>query len=161
MLLLLALLLVLLFFGIGFTAHFLWIVAVVLLVLWLAGAAIGHVVMAPPGRHLVVRDGRFRLTHDPERHSCRPSVDELFLSVAAEYGAAATACLLTGMGKDGAAGLREIRNAGGLTIAQDEATSVIFGMPREAILLGGVERILPLDEIGPALAALNAGRTDS
>jgi two-component system, chemotaxis family, protein-glutamate methylesterase/glutaminase len=126
-----------------------------------AAAAIGHVVMAPPGRHLVVRGGRFRLTLDPERHSCRPSVDELFLSVAAEYGAAATACLLTGMGKDGAAGLREIRNAGGLTIAQDEATSVIFGMPREAILLGGVERILPLDEIGPALAALNAVHTDS
>ena len=121
-----------------------------------ASDALGCVVMAPPGRHLVVRDGRFRLTLHPERHSCRPSVDELFLSVAAEYGASATACLLTGMGKDGAAGLLQIRNAGGLTIAQDEATSVIFGMPREAILLDAAERVLPLCDIGPALAAGHA-----
>ncbi len=117
-------------------------------------AAAGRVVMAPPGRHLVVCRGRLRLTLDPERHSCRPSVDVLFESVAREYGSAAAACLLTGMGRDGAAGLLEMRRAGGLTIAQDEATSVVYGMPREAVLLSAAEHVLPLGEIGPALASL-------
>ena len=65
----------------------------------------GRVSMAPPGRHLTVRDGRLRLSADPERHFCRPSVDVLFESVAREFKATATACLLTGMGRDGAAGL--------------------------------------------------------
>jgi two-component system, chemotaxis family, protein-glutamate methylesterase/glutaminase len=117
-------------------------------------AAAGRVVMAPAGRHLAVRNGRLRLTLDPERHSCRPSVDVLFESIAQDYGAAAAACLLTGMGRDGALGLLRIRQAGGITIAQDEATSVVHGMPREAILLGAAERVLPLDEIGGALGAL-------
>jgi two-component system chemotaxis response regulator CheB len=80
----------------------------------------GRVVMAPPDHHLVVRDGRLHLTRDPERHSCRPSVDVLFESIARDCGSGAAACLLTGMGRDGAAGLLEIRKAGGLTIAQDE-----------------------------------------
>jgi two-component system chemotaxis response regulator CheB len=114
----------------------------------------GRVAMAPPGRHLVVRAGRLRLTDDPERHSCRPSVDALFESVAREYGRAAAGVLLTGMGRDGAAGLLDIRRAGGLTIAQDEASSVVYGMPREAVLLGAAERVLPLKDIGPALGAL-------
>jgi two-component system, chemotaxis family, protein-glutamate methylesterase/glutaminase len=117
-------------------------------------AAGGRVVMAPPGCHLIVRDGRLRLTRDPERHSCRPSVDVLFESAAREYGGAAAAALLTGMGRDGAAGLLAIRRAGGVTIAQDEASSVVYGMPREAVALGAAERILPLNEIGPALGAL-------
>ena len=112
--------------------------------------------MAPRGRHLVVRDGRLRLTADPERHSCRPSVDVLFESVAAEYGASAAACLLTGMGRDGARGLLAIRRAGGVTIAQDEATSVVYGMPREAVLLGAAQQVLPLGEIGPASPRLTA-----
>ncbi|MDI1327188.1 MAG: chemotaxis-specific protein-glutamate methyltransferase CheB [Brevundimonas sp.] len=116
-------------------------------------SAAGRVVMAPAGHHLVVCDRRLRLTGDPERHSCRPSIDVLFESVAHEYGSGAAAGLLTGMGKDGAAGLLEIRKAGGLTIAQDEATSVIYGMPHEAVLLGAADRILPLGEIGPELAA--------
>lgn len=120
------------------------------------GTADGRVVMAPPGRHLVVRDGRLRLTLDPERHSCRPSVDALFESVAREYGRAAAAVLLTGMGRDGAAGLLDIRRAGGLTIAQDEATSVVYGMPREAVALGAAEQVLRLGDIGPALGALMA-----
>jgi two-component system chemotaxis response regulator CheB len=60
------------------------------------------------------------------------------------------------MGRDGAAGLLEIRRAGGLTIAQDEATSVVYGMPREAVLLKAAARVLPLSEIGPSLASLDA-----
>jgi two-component system, chemotaxis family, protein-glutamate methylesterase/glutaminase len=120
----------------------------------LVTATAGRVTLAPPGSHLVVRSGRLRLTLEAPRHSCRPAVDALFESVAIEYGAAAAACLLTGMGRDGASGLFDIRNAGGLTIAQDEATSVVYGMPREAVLMGAAERVLPLPEIGPALAAL-------
>jgi two-component system chemotaxis response regulator CheB len=116
------------------------------------GAARGRVVMAPPDRHLLVRDGRLWLSHDPERYSCRPSVDVLFESVAREMGGAAAACLLTGMGRDGASGLLEVRRAGGLTIAQDQTTSVVYGMPREAVLLGAAQQVLPLDQIGPALA---------
>jgi two-component system chemotaxis response regulator CheB len=113
-----------------------------------------RVVMAPPDRHLVVREGRLRLIDGPERHSCRPSVDVLFEAIAAEMGGRTAACVLTGMGRDGAAGLLAIRRAGGRTIAQDEATSVVFGMPREAIALGAAESVLPLNGIAPALVAL-------
>jgi two-component system, chemotaxis family, protein-glutamate methylesterase/glutaminase len=120
----------------------------------LMSAKAGRVTMAPPEFHLVLKNGRLRLTHDPPRHSCRPSVDILFESAAREYGPSVIACLLTGMGRDGAAGLLEVRRAGGLTIAQDEATSVVYGMPREAVILGGVERELPLAQIAPALSAL-------
>lgn len=117
-------------------------------------SAVGRVVVAPGGRHLIVRDGRLRLTLDPERHSCRPSVDVLFESIAAEYGAAAAACLLTGMGRDGALGLLKIRQAGGMTIAQDEATSVVYGMPREAVLLGAAAHVTRLGNIAARLAEL-------
>jgi two-component system chemotaxis response regulator CheB len=118
-------------------------------------ASIGSgVAIAPPGRHLVIRERRLRLTDDPERHSCRPSVDVLFESVARDYGPAAAGVLLTGMGKDGAAGLLEIHRAGGLTIAQDETSSVVYGMPRQAALLGAAQRVLPLKDIGPTLGAL-------
>lgn len=113
------------------------------------------VLMAPPDRHLVVRGGHLHLTRDPERFSCRPSVDVLFESVAAEFGPRAAACLMTGMGRDGAGGLLALRRAGALTLAQDEATSVVYGMPREAVLLGAALRVLPLSEIGPALGALD------
>jgi two-component system chemotaxis response regulator CheB len=121
------------------------------------GATAGRVSMAPPGRHMVVREGRLGLNTDPERNFCRPSVDVLFESVARELGPSAIACLLTGMGRDGAAGLLAIRQAGGATIAQDEATCIVYGMPREAVLLNAAERVLPLDEIGPAVTGL-AGR---
>jgi two-component system chemotaxis response regulator CheB len=124
-------------------------------------AATGCVIMAAPGYHLVVHDGCLRLNRDPERHSCRPSVDVLFESVAREYGSAAIACLLTGMGRDGAAGLLQIREAGGFTIAQDETSCVVYGMPREAVSLGAVTRVLTLDEIGPALAAFAKGESAS
>jgi two-component system chemotaxis response regulator CheB len=121
----------------------------------------GRAMVAPGGRHLIVRNGRMFLTDDPERHSCRPSVDVLFDSIAADYGAAAAACLLTGMGRDGAAGLLNIRAAGGLTIAQDEATSVIYGMPREAVALGAANCVLPLGDIGARLAALHGASVEN
>lgn len=114
----------------------------------------GRIAMAPPGVHLVSRGGRLHLTADAERHSCRPSVDVLFESLAADQGARTAACLLTGMGRDGARGLLAIRGAGGITIAQDEASCVVYGMPREAAELGAAQRILPLAEIGPALGRL-------
>lgn len=117
-------------------------------------SARGRVMVPPGGQHLVVRDGRLRLTLDAERHSCRPSVDVLFESVAAEYGGSAVACLLTGMGRDGALGLRKVREAGGVTIAQDESTSIIYGMPREAALLGAAQQVLRLGDIAPRLASL-------
>ena len=117
-------------------------------------SAVGRVVVAPGDRHMVVRNGSVHLTRDAERHSCRPSVDVLFESVAAEYGASAAACLLTGMGRDGALGLLKIRQAGGLTIAQDETTSVVYGMPREAVLLGAATHVLRLGDIGARLASL-------
>lgn len=113
-----------------------------------------RVVLAPPDQHLVLRDGRLWLTEEPERHSCRPSVDALFESVAREFGPRAAACLLTGMGRDGAEGLLAIRRAGGITIAQDESTSVVFGMPREAIRLGAAGQVLRLDQVAPTLVAL-------
>jgi two-component system chemotaxis response regulator CheB len=112
------------------------------------------VFLAPPGHHLMVRKRKLHLSDDPERYSCRPSVDVLFDSIAAECGAGCIGCVLTGMGQDGARGLTAIRRAGGFTIAQDAATSVVYGMPREAALLGGAIVVLPLDEIGPKLAAL-------
>jgi two-component system chemotaxis response regulator CheB len=126
----------------------------------IAGLA-GRVVMAPAGQHLVARNGRLRLTLDPERHSCRPSVDVLFESVAQDYGGSAAGCLLTGMGRDGALGLLKIRQAGGTTIAQDEATSVVYGMPREAVSLGAASQVLRLDEIGPALASLEVAELEA
>ncbi|HEY4332662.1 MAG TPA: chemotaxis protein CheB, partial [Ilumatobacteraceae bacterium] len=117
-------------------------------------SASGRVVMAPPDRHLVVDGGRMRLTKEPERHSCRPSVDVLFESIARQYGPSAIGCLLTGMGRDGASGLGAIRAAGGATIAQDEASSVVYGMPREAALIGAAESVLPLQHIATAVCRL-------
>jgi two-component system chemotaxis response regulator CheB len=111
----------------------------------------GRVFMAPPGRHLAARAGKLWLNLEPERHSCRPSVDVLFEALASECGRQVVSCLLTGMGRDGASGLLALRRAGAHTIAQDEASSVIYGMPREAALLGAAEDILPLSEIGPAI----------
>ena len=118
----------------------------------------GRVIMAPVDKHMVVDNGLVRLHGGPERFSCRPSVDVLFESVAREFGNCAVAALLTGMGRDGASGLLDIRRAGGFTIAQDEASSVVYGMPREAAILGAAEKIMPLSAIGPALAAVAPGR---
>jgi len=114
----------------------------------------GRVVLAPPDRHLLVRDGVLRLSDAPPRHSCRPSVDVLFDSVAAEFGAVAAGCLLTGMGRDGAQGLLRMRSRGALTFAQDEASCVVNGMPREAAILGAAAYVLPPARIAARLIEL-------
>jgi two-component system chemotaxis response regulator CheB len=111
-----------------------------------------RVLMAPPGRHLVVEGSRLALNFTPERHSCRPSIDTLFESIARHAAPRSAAALLTGMGRDGASGLLALRQGGAFTIAQDEETSIVFGMPREAALLGAAVRVLPLGDIGRCLA---------
>lgn len=116
-----------------------------------------RVLMAPPDGHLILRNGCLRLTQDPGRNSCRPSVDVLFESVARDMPGRAIACLLTGMGRDGADGLLAVRKSGGRTLAQDRATSVVFGMPQEAIRIGAAERVLPLDEFGTVLIQMAGG----
>ena len=116
----------------------------------------GTVLMAPPGYHMVVKQGRIQLNREPERHSCRPSVDVLFESLARDCGPQVLACLLTGMGRDGARGLLQLRQAGALTIAQNEASCVVYGMPREAVALGAAQQVLALEEIGGAIVRLAA-----
>jgi two-component system chemotaxis response regulator CheB len=115
------------------------------------GALGGRVILAPPDRHLLVRDGVLRLSNDPPRHSCRPSVDVLFESIADEFGASAAGCLLTGMGRDGAEGLLRMRGRGAITFAQDETSCVVYGMPREAALLGAAAFVLPPARIAARL----------
>lgn len=91
----------------------------------------------------------------PEVNHHKPSVDVLFRSVAKSAGRNAVGVIMTGMGDDGARGLREMKEAGARTAAQDEATSVVFGMPKEAIKLGAADAILPLDEIGSWLQSIS------
>lgn len=117
-------------------------------------------VLARANRHLALREGRLRLTDEPERYSCRPSVDVLFESVARELGPRAIGCLLTGMGRDGAEGLDALRRTGAVTLAQDEASSVVFGMPREAIRLGAARHVVGLQDISGWLAALSRRRPE-
>jgi two-component system, chemotaxis family, protein-glutamate methylesterase/glutaminase len=110
----------------------------------------GTIYFPPEKKHLELNSqGQFVSSDSPPISGHRPAVDVTFKSVAQVYGRNAIAVLLTGMGKDGAAGMQMIRQAGGLTIAQDQETSVIFGMPKEAIELGSVQHILPLPEITP------------
>jgi two-component system chemotaxis response regulator CheB len=119
----------------------------------------GRVVLAPPDRHLMVRDGVLRISDAPPRHSCRPSVDVLFESVATEFGPAAAGCLLTGMGRDGAEGLLRMRGRGSVTFAQDEASCVVYGMPREAALLGAATYVLPPARMAARLVDLHPARS--
>jgi two-component system chemotaxis response regulator CheB len=107
--------------------------------------------VAPPGRHMGVRGRTVALVDGPPISLHRPSATHLFQSVAREYGRAAIGVLLTGMGDDGAVGLRDLKRAGATTIAQDEATSVVFGMPAAAISLGVVDHVLPPPAIAPIL----------
>jgi two-component system chemotaxis response regulator CheB len=111
----------------------------------------GHVLIAPGDKHMLLeRQGaRYYVSVKTgplvSRH--RPSVDVLFRSAARSAGSNAMGIIMTGMGDDGARGMLEMRQAGAYTVAQDEASSVVFGMPKEAIAKGGVDRILPLDQI--------------
>ncbi len=116
----------------------------------------GRALIAPGNRHLeVVRSGaEYRvqiLENQPPVSRHRPSVDVMFRSVARAAGINAVGVILTGMGSDGADGLLEMRKAGAVTIAQDEATSVVFGMPREAIARGAAQLVRPLPQIAPAV----------
>jgi two-component system chemotaxis response regulator CheB len=117
----------------------------------------GTAFIAPGGKHLSVRrNGAQYVTEvrdGPPVNRHRPSVDVLFRSVARCAGRNALGVIMTGMGDDGARGLLEMREAGARTIAQDEASCVVFGMPREAIKLGAAERVLPLDRIPEAMGA--------
>ncbi|PPE74065.1 chemotaxis response regulator protein-glutamate methylesterase [Solimonas fluminis] len=117
----------------------------------------GHAYIAPGGLHLtVVRDGaRYvcRLTDAAPENRHRPSVDVLFRSVAKNAGSNAVAAILTGMGDDGARGLLELRKAGAHTLVQDEASSVVWGMPGSAVRLQAPEQVLPLDRIAGQLLA--------
>jgi two-component system, chemotaxis family, protein-glutamate methylesterase/glutaminase len=116
----------------------------------------GRVLIAPGGFHLVVRRHGTsvvaELTEDPPENFCRPAVDVLFRSVASVYGDKVLATVLTGMGRDGEKGAKVIRDAGGEVIVQDDATSVVWGMPGAVAGAGLADRILPLPQIGPALA---------
>jgi two-component system chemotaxis response regulator CheB len=115
----------------------------------------GHVFIAPGGRHLMLRRGGAyyyaEVIEGPLVNRHRPSVDVLFRSVAKCAGPNAIGIIMTGMGDDGARGLLEMRQAGSATVAQDEATCVVFGMPKEAIGLEAAERVLPLGSMAQAV----------
>lgn len=115
----------------------------------------GRALIAPGSHHMeVIRVGgklKVRLLETPPVNRHRPSVDVLFFSVAEKIGARALGVLLTGMGADGADGLRMIRDTGAVTVAQDEESCVVFGMPKEAIKRGGATHVLPLDRVAEFL----------
>jgi two-component system chemotaxis response regulator CheB len=116
--------------------------------------AAGHVHIAPDDFHLgVTASGRLALAREPAENGLRPSVSWLFRSLAAQMGPQAVGVLLTGMGKDGALELLDMRQRGALTIAQDRETSVVYGMPGEAAELGAAIHVLPSDRIAGALIA--------
>jgi two-component system, chemotaxis family, protein-glutamate methylesterase/glutaminase len=121
----------------------------------------GTIYVAPGGRHMRVAQHNgaavIALDEGPLVNFCRPAVDPLFASAARVYGCSALALVLTGMGTDGALGAGEIAAAGGSVIAQDDATSVVWGMPGSAAHAGACSAVLPLDEIAPKLLRLFAG----
>jgi two-component system chemotaxis response regulator CheB len=122
----------------------------------------GTVTVAPSGLNLVVHE-QLRVTmHEPPATQYHvPGIDTTLSSVAEAVGSAAVGVLLTGMGRDGAVGLKRMREHGAFTIAQDEQTCAVYGMPAAAMTLGGVDLQLPLPEIGPALRALTAKRVQA
>lgn len=116
------------------------------------------VLLAPDDRHLGVgRDARVVVTDAPPVNGFRPSGTYLFESVAQGYGASVAAVILTGMGSDGVEGLKAVQAAGGQVLAQDEATSVVYGMPREAVAAGVVDAVLPVDDVAARLVELAEG----
>jgi len=115
-------------------------------------ATAGFVYIAPGGKHLKVTAGAqqqivMRITSDAPENNCRPAVDYLFRSVAAAFPGRSIAVILTGMGRDGVAGLQALKSAGCPSIAQDEATCTVFGMPKEAISAGVIDIVAPLEDI--------------
>jgi len=118
------------------------------------------VYFAPQDRHLGATQSRIRLSDASPLEGFRPAGTHLFETVAGAFGRDAVGVILTGMGDDGVEGLKKIHEAGGVTIAQDEATSTVFGMPRAAIESGTVDAVLSLDLIGPRLAELISRRSD-
>ncbi len=115
----------------------------------------GRVYVAPDDQHLgFAPDGTVKVSDAPPINRFRPSADHLFMSVAQTFGARCIGVICTGMGSDGALGLEQAHNAGAFVIAQDEATSVVFGMANEAIRRNAVDLILPIDAIGPKLREL-------
>ncbi|RII25553.1 MAG: chemotaxis response regulator protein-glutamate methylesterase [Geobacter sp.] len=119
----------------------------------------GEVLVAPTDSHLMVTEGRVRLTDGSPVNCCRPSVDVLFASLVSR-GEEVVGVLLTGMGKDGAKGLRSIKEHGGATIVQDEQSCAVFGMPKAAISLAAADRVLPLDAIPAAIIELFTNITE-
>jgi two-component system chemotaxis response regulator CheB len=121
----------------------------------------GQCVIAPGDVHLAVeyRDGfRTRLVRSPPLHHCRPAVDVLFRSAAEAAGSHVVAALLTGMGSDGALGMQAIRAAGGTTLAEDASSCVVYGMPKAAIELGVVDRVVPLERMAETVVEAVAKR---
>jgi two-component system, chemotaxis family, protein-glutamate methylesterase/glutaminase len=116
------------------------------------------VYVAPGGKHLLIRGSSasptMGLTDQPPENGCRPSADVLFRSAAAVFGSGLLAVILTGMGRDGTVGLGAIQRAGGYVIAQDEASSVVWGMPGSAVKAGVTDDVRPLDQIARAAADL-------
>lgn len=122
----------------------------------------GVVYFAPEDAHLELDNGgRLNLSQAPPCDGHRPSVTVTLRAAARQFGPAAVGVLLTGMGRDGADGMAAIAGAGGITIAQDEASSVVYGMPKEAVALGAARHVLPLEQIAAALAALANGRNSA
>lgn len=122
----------------------------------------GIAVLAPGDRHMVLDEavltGRVRLTQDPPVHSCRPAVDPLFTSAAHVFGASLLAVVLTGMGTDGTDGSARVVAAGGRVIAQDEATSAVWGMPGSVVNAGLADMVLPVEEIAAEIVQRVAHR---
>ncbi len=111
------------------------------------------------GSHLRIdNNGRFVVSEEPPYDGHRPSISVMLSSVAGFYGSKVMALLLTGMGRDGAEGMQAVSRAGGITIAQDEESSVVFGMPRAAIELGAAKYVMTPDEMGETLLKLGVGR---
>ena len=107
----------------------------------------GQVFIAPSGCHTIVKNGRLELNKRPKVNRMRPSIDVAMKSAAEAYNDKAIGVLLSGMGKDGAEGMKAIKERGGKAIVQDELTSVIFGMPKAAIEMGGVDKVAALPDI--------------
>lgn len=121
----------------------------------------GVVLLAPDGAHLrVTADGTVRLDAGPPIGGHRPAATALFDSVAEAYGDQAIGVVLTGMGRDGVDGLARLRATGAVTLAQDAASSAVFGMPGAAVEAGAVERVLALNDLGPTIAALTTAGPD-